>query len=229
MATNDHLAPGESPNDHLAPGESPGAKLPGAKLPGAECEQFDAIIIATPSHAAAGLLRPVDADLAEQLARIEHSGTAIVSVGYRRDQIAHPLSGMGVVIPAIENSPILACSFSSQKYAHRAPEGKELLRVFVGGARRPELAEADDRQLRELVLGELDRLLGISGEPCYCDVAHWPRTMPQYHVGHLELVSRIEARVAEIPNFELAGNAFHGVGIPICIHSGQQAAERVLA
>ena len=227
-------------DNHLAPGESPGAKLPGAKLPainshlapgespGAKYEQFDAIIIATPSHAAAGLLRPVDADLAEQLGRIEHSGTAIVSVGYRRDQIAHPLSGMGVVIPAIENSPILACSFSSQKYAHRAPEGKELLRVFVGGARRPELAEADDRQLREMVLGELDRLLGISGEPCYCDVAHWPRTMPQYHVGHLELVSRIEARVAKIPNFELAGNAYHGVGIPICIHSGQQAAERVL-
>ena len=106
---------------------------------------------------------------------------------------------MGVVVPAVERSPILACSFSSRKYPHRAPAGKELLRVFVGGARRPELAEMDDGELRPLVLGELARLLLIRGEPCYCRIAHWPGTMPQYHVGHLELVGRIEARVAALP------------------------------
>ena len=177
---------------------------------------------------AATLLEPVDRELAARLGSIEHSGTAIVSVGYGREQVAHSLDGMGVVVPAIEKSPILACSFSSQKYAHRAPEGKVLLRIFAGGARAPELAEMEDGKLKALLLEELSRLLGIRGEPHYASVAHWPRTMPQYHVGHQQLVQWIEGRVAELHGLELAGNAYHGVGIPHCIHSGEQAAERVL-
>jgi oxygen-dependent protoporphyrinogen oxidase len=191
-------------------------------------EVFDAVILATPSYEAARLLRPLDAELADTLAAIEHSGTAIVSVGYDRRQIAHPLDGMGVVIPAIENSPMLACSFSSQKYPHRAPEGKVLLRVFAGGAKRPELADMDDGRLLPLVLGELGRLLGIRGDPCYTTIAHWPRTMPQYHVGHKKLVEEVRARVRGLPDIALAGNAYQGVGIPHCIHSGQQAAEEIL-
>ncbi|OHB72995.1 MAG: protoporphyrinogen oxidase, partial [Planctomycetes bacterium RBG_13_63_9] len=139
----------------------------------------------------------------------------------------HPLDGMGVVVPAIEGSPLLACSFSSRKYAHRAPEGKVLLRAFVGGARRPELVEKDAGELRRLVLEHVGKLLQIEGDPCYCDVARWPGTMPQYHVGHKELVARIEARVGALPNLQLAGNAYHGVGIPDCIHGGEQAAEGV--
>jgi oxygen-dependent protoporphyrinogen oxidase len=189
---------------------------------------FDAIVLATPSPVTAALLAPIDASLAADLASITHSGTAIVSLGYRSEQIGHPMDGMGVVVPGIENSPILACSFSSRKYPHRAPAGKELLRVFVGGARRPELSEMDDNQLIPLVLGELSRLLKIRGEPCYCNVAHWPGTMPQYHVGHKDLVAGIEARVAKLPNLALAGNAYHGVGLPDCIHGGERAAERVV-
>ncbi len=96
---------------------------------------------------------------------------------------------MGAVVPAIERSPILAISFSSRKYAHRAPEGKTLLRVFVGGARHPELAEMPDDQLLPLVRRHTEKLLQIQGEPVFCDIAHWPGTMPQYHVGHKELVA----------------------------------------
>jgi protoporphyrinogen/coproporphyrinogen III oxidase len=192
-------------------------------------ESFDAVILATPSHVAASLLGPVDVELARMLSSIEHSGTAILSVGYERGQVAHPLDGMGAVVPGVENSPILACSFSSQKYPHRAPEGRVLLRVFAGGARRPELAEMVDDQLRPLLLGEIERLLGIEGRPVYENIAHWPRTMPQFHVGHKQLVARIFDRVAKLPSLALAGNAFQGVGIPHCIHSGQQAADRVLA
>lgn len=192
-------------------------------------ERFDGVIVATPSHVAAGLVENLDPGLSADLGSIEHSGTAIVSVAYARQQVAHPLDGMGVVVPAIEQSPILACSFSSQKYAHRAPEGYVLLRVFAGGARRPELAIMQDEALCELVLGELSRLLGIRGQPVYTNIAHWPGTMPQYHVGHKALVGRIEAASQRLPRFALAGNAYHGVGIPHCIHSGQQAAERVVA
>lgn len=189
---------------------------------------FDALVLATPSPVTASLLLPLDATLAAELASIGHSGTAIVSLGYATDQIGHPMDGMGAVVPAIENSPILACSFSSRKYPHRAPDGQELLRVFVGGARHPELAEMDNSQLKPLVLDELRQLLQIRGEPGYCNVAHWPGTMPQYHVGHKELVARIEARVATLPGVALAGNAYHGVGLPDCIHGGELAAERVL-
>jgi len=200
-------------------GEGPGVRA---------AEVFDAIILATPSYEAARLLTPLDAQLGVKLASIEHSGTAIVSVGYDRGQIAHPLDGMGVVIPAVEQSAMLACSFSSQKYPHRAPEGKVLLRVFAGGAKRPELAEMDDAKLLPLLLGELGRLLGIRGEPGYTTVAHWPRTMPQFHVGHKTLVEEIRNRVRELPHIALAGNAYQGVGIPHCIHSGEHAAETVL-
>ncbi|KKK73550.1 hypothetical protein LCGC14_2892700 [marine sediment metagenome] len=135
---------------------------------------------------------------------------------------------MGAVVPKIENSPILACSFSSQKYAHRAPEGKVLLRVFVGGANREEMAEMPDEQLLPLVTKHLESLLKVRGEPCFCNIAHWPGTMPQYHVGHKELVAEIEALAEALPNLQLAGNAYHGVGIPDCIHGGELAAERIL-
>ena len=196
-------------------------------LGGGETEQVDGLIMTAPSHAAAKLLEPVDRELAELLSRITHSGTAVLSIGYERRQIAHPLDGLGIVVPAVEKSPILACSLSSRKYTHRAPEGKVLLRVFVGGTRRPEMAQMDENQMLPEILGELARLLGIQGEPIYRRIARWPNAMPQYHVGHKQLVERIESRAAELPDFQLAGNAYHGVGIPDCINAAQKAAERV--
>lgn len=191
-------------------------------------ERFDAVILAVPSHTAADLLRLLDSRLAYDLSRIEHSGTAIVSAVFRRDQVGHPLDGMGAVVPAVENSPILACSFSSQKYTHRAPGDDVVLRAFVGGARAPQMAEMPDTELLPIVLGELARLLKIAGEPKFTSVAHWARTMPQYHVGHKELVAEIESRAAMMPGLALAGNAYHGVGIPDCIHSGETAAEAIV-
>jgi oxygen-dependent protoporphyrinogen oxidase len=193
-----------------------------------ESAEFDALILAAPSHVAASLLAPIDAALSTDLGQIEHSGTAIVSLGYDQTQFRRAVDGMGVCVPSVERSPILACSFSSQKYPHRAPEGKTLLRVFVGGARHPELAEMPDADLVPYVLKHLEPLLGIRGEPVFCDTAHWPRTMPQYHVGHCDRVARVEAAVGRLPGLQLAGNAYHGVGIPDCVHGGEVAADKVL-
>ncbi|MBN2579057.1 MAG: protoporphyrinogen oxidase [Pirellulales bacterium] len=190
---------------------------------------FDALILATPSWMTARLLEPVDSTLAGELAAIRHEGTAIVSLGYSDRQIGHPLDGMGAVMPAVEQSPILAVSFSSRKYPHRAPPGKTLLRVFVGGSRRPDLAEMPDDALLPLVLRHVEKILHVRGAPGFIDLAHWPRTMPQYHVGHKDRIARIETRIATLPRLRLAGNAYHGVGIPDCIHSGETAAERILA
>ena len=195
---------------------------------GEQSESFDAIVLATPSHVAATLLEPIDHSLASDLASIEHEGTAIVTMAFEDSQVRHPMNGAGFVVPGIEGSPILAGSFSSQKYLHRAPDGKTLIRTFVGGARAPEMAEMPDHKLVPLVLKELRDVLGISGNPIYQITAHWPRTMPQYHVGHLDLVARINDRCNTIPGLALAGNAYDGVGIPACVHSGETAAERLL-
>ncbi len=214
----------------LEPAPAGGWLVVGRGLPDeASSRQFDAVVLATPAPATAKLLAPLDGELSSLLSGIEHSGTAIVSVGFRREQVAHPLNSMGAVVPAIENIPLLAISFSSQKYAHRAPEGHVLLRVFAGGAKRPELAAMPDAELVPLVLDHLRRLLGIRGEPVYCRTAHWPGTMPQYHVGHKQVVQRIRERMGKIPGIALAGNYLQGVGIPHCIDTGERAADTVLA
>jgi oxygen-dependent protoporphyrinogen oxidase len=189
---------------------------------------FDAVIIATPAHAAAGLLAAVDRALAEKLRAIAHASTAVVCLGYRRSQIEHPLDGFGCVVPSIEARQILAASFASVKFPGRAAADRVLIRVFIGGALQPELLERDDVVLQRLACRELGDLIGARGEPEVALVVRWSGAMPQYHVGHLDRVTRIEAAVSSLPGLQLAGSAYRGVGIPHCIHSGQQAAERVV-
>jgi oxygen-dependent protoporphyrinogen oxidase len=191
-------------------------------------QQFDAVIVATRAPLAAEVLRDVDSELADDLNQIPHAGAAVVVGAYRREQIEHPLDGFGFVVPMVEQRRILACSFTSNKFAGRAPEGSVLLRTFVGGACQPELMQQDDDAIRRLVSEELGELIGLSGEPLFSEVVRWSGAMPQYHVGHLDLVARIESRAKQLPNLELAGNAYHGVGIPFCVRSGESAAEAVL-
>ncbi|MEX2092703.1 MAG: protoporphyrinogen oxidase [Pirellulales bacterium] len=192
-------------------------------------ESFDAVIVALPAPAAAKLLATFDRDLSTELAAIEYAGCSIVCVAYRRDQFARPPDGFGFVVPRIEKRPIIAGSFASEKFPGRAPESDVLIRVFIGGALAPELAELPDDELRRIAHQQLAALMRISGQPLWTDIARWPASMPQYHVGHLQRIAQIEGRVAKLRGLELAGNAYHGVGIPQCIHSGESAAERVVA
>jgi len=191
-------------------------------------ESFDAAIVATPAPHAARLTEAFDPALAAELANIHYAGTAVVSVCYRRDQVAHPLDGFGFVVPAVENRRILAGSFSSNKYEGRAPDGQVLLRVFVGGALQPELAQLPDDDLLQLVQEEFGQLLGVRGDPLVHEISRWTEHMAQYHVGHLELARGIQQRVEALPGLALAGNAYNGVGVPLCIHSGEKAAEKIL-
>lgn len=190
-------------------------------------EPADAAIVALPAPAAAKLLATVDAALASELAAIKFAPCAIVCLAYRRDQFGTPPDGFGFVVPKIEGRQILAGSFASEKFPGRAPAGRVLIRVFIGGALAPQLAELPAAELERLAHSELTSLMRIEGSPEWTDVAPWPASMPQYEVGHLQRVAQIEARVAEIPGLSLAGNAYHGVGIPQCIHSGEVAAERI--
>jgi oxygen-dependent protoporphyrinogen oxidase len=190
-------------------------------------QPFDAVIVGTPAGQAASLLADVDKTLSEHLQAIPYAGTVILAMAFRREQIAHPLDGTGYVVPLSEQRKVLSVSFSSIKFAGRAPEDGVLMRVFVGGACQAELLDLDDHQLRHLVEQELREVLGLQGRPQFCEFFRWPRAMPQYHVGHLQRVDEIENLVAALPNFALAGNAYRGVGIPYCIHSGEQAAEKI--
>ncbi len=195
---------------------------------GEEPKEFDAVILAAPSSISGKLLESVDSELAGLVGSISHAGCNVALLGFRREQIAHPLDGFGFVVPTIEKRRIIAGSFSSVKFPGRAPEGKVLLRVFIGGALQPELLSLSDAETSKIVLEELRDLLGITGEPEFCDIARWHGAMPQYHVGHLDKVRQIEERTAAIPGLALAGNSYHGVGVPFCVHDGEQAAERVL-
>jgi oxygen-dependent protoporphyrinogen oxidase len=190
-------------------------------------EHFDDLVVATPGAVTTRLLTNVDPTLAELIGRIPYAGCAVAVLGVRREQLAWQPNGFGFVVPAIENRQLIAGSVASLKFPGRAPEGMLLLRVFVGGALQPELAQLPEDDIRRLVLGELRELVGLSGEPEFFDVARWLGMMPQYHVGHLDLVRQIEERAAAIPNFALAGNAYRGVGVPFCERSGEAAAESI--
>jgi protoporphyrinogen/coproporphyrinogen III oxidase len=192
-------------------------------------EVFHSVVIAAPAQHAAKVLEGVDANLAAELAGIEYAGAAVVALAYDRSQIAHRLDGFGFVVPLVEKMKILSGSFSSVKYGGRAPAGKVLARIFIGGACQRELLERDDDALRRIAHEDLAKLVGIAGTPLLATVTRWSNAMPQYHVGHVARIARIDGAVAQQGGLALAGNAFRGVGIPQCVHSGEQAAERTLA
>jgi oxygen-dependent protoporphyrinogen oxidase len=195
------------------------------KTAGNETLKADAVCLALPAYVSARLLRSVDAQLASELESIPYASSATINLAYKRADIPHPLDGFGFVVPFIEKRTLMACTFSSVKFAGRAPEGHALLRAFVGGALQPELFGLDDSELIARVRTDLRELLGIEQAPLFTEVARWERSMPQYHVGHLDRVKRLEALLASLPGFALAGNAYSGLGIPDCIRSGWEAAE----
>jgi oxygen-dependent protoporphyrinogen oxidase len=190
--------------------------------------EAEGVILATEAHASARLLDAHDPELALHLRSIPYASSAIATVAFHRDDVANPLDGFGVVVPAIENRRILAVSFTSKKFAGRAPAGTVLLRVFVGGSTQADLFELDDDAIEALVLEELADLLGARGTPLLVRVARHPRAMPQYTLGHLDRVATIRRRLSRHHRLMLAGNAFEGVGIPDVIRSGHEAAEGLL-
>jgi len=193
-----------------------------------ETLEADALCIAVPAHSAANLLASVDHQLTTQLNQIKYASTATINFAYRREAIQYPLDGFGFVVPFIEKRSLIACSFSSVKFAGRAPDGHVLLRAFVGGALQPEMFSLDESTMLQRVEHDLRELLEITERPLFADVAKWKDSMPQYEVGHLDRMQAIESKLAQLPNLTLAGNAYRGAGIPDCIRSGEAAAEKIL-
>ena len=188
--------------------------------------QADAVVLATPSYVAAKLLQAEQPDLAQKLAAIRYVSTATVSIGYRKADFQHPLNGFGFVIPRTEPTRLLACTWTSTKFDHRAPDEHVLLRVFVGGPRREELVSQDDDTLVQLVRDELKTIMGIEAEPTIARVFRWNKSNPQYEVGHLERIDEIESLCPA--GIYVTGSAYRGVGMPDCIHQGLQTAEKII-
>jgi oxygen-dependent protoporphyrinogen oxidase len=188
----------------------------------------DAVCLALPAVVSSSLLKSVDADLSAEL-NISYASSAIVNLAFRREDVAHALDGMGFVVPAVENRSLIACSFSSVKFAGRAPDDQVLLRAFVGGALQQAQYEDSDADIERKVCQDLQDLLGVRGDPLHVHISRWPQSMAQYHLGHVDRVARIESLASRLPGLVLAGNGYHGVGIPDCIRSGNTAAETLLA
>jgi len=188
----------------------------------------DGLCLALPAYASAQLLGGVDAQLAAELDAIPYASTATVNLAFHRADIPHPLDGFGFVVPFIERRNVIACTFSSVKFSGRAPEGYALLRAFVGGALQPEMYALDADEMIASVREDLRALLGIERAPLFAHIEKWPRSMAQYHLGHLARIARIREQLRNFPALQLAGNAYGGAGLPDCIRSGHAAANELL-
>ena len=187
-------------------------------------ERFDAVLIATPANVAGALLDGVDRGLSRNLLDITYSSSVTVTLGYYMDQLKVLPPGFGFLVPRSEGRRMLACTFVHNKFPHRAPQGKGILRCFLGGARDEAVLALTDEQILETVQRELKDILKLDARPIFARVYRWRGAMAQYEPGHIARVERIEKRVAEIPGLALAGNAYHGIGVPDCIRSGMEAA-----
>jgi oxygen-dependent protoporphyrinogen oxidase len=187
----------------------------------------DDIVFATPSYVTADLVQQIDPRLACRLRKIRYVSTATVSLGFNRRDINHPMQGAGFIVPKSEGRSITACSWSSQKFKHRAPDDCVLLRVFIGGALSENLAEQDEAALIELARNELRTIMGITAAPVLAQAYRWSKANPQYDLDHQLRITEIERSLTDFPGLYLAGAAYRGSGIPDCIQSGMKAAAAI--
>jgi oxygen-dependent protoporphyrinogen oxidase len=188
----------------------------------------DGIILATPTYATSDIVLELDPELATVLHGISYASTATVTLAYHQNDLPRSLDGYGYVIPRREGRRALACTWTSTKFPHRAPEGYALIRVFFGRAGQESDIPWDDAGLLELAREELELTLGITAEPLVERVFIWENAMPQYNLGHLEKLVQIDTALEKHPGLALAGNGYRGIGIPDCIHSGELAVENIL-
>lgn len=187
----------------------------------------DNIVFTTPAYTTADIVQQLDPYLAEKLRAIQYVSTATVSLGFMRSELRCPLNGFGLIVPASEGRRINACSWSSTKFSHRAPDDCVLMRVFVGGALAEDLAVQDEAALIDLARQELREILGITATPVLAKAYRWHKSNPQYNVGHRRLVAEIDHAVESHPGLYLAGAAYRGSGIPDCIQSGMDTALKI--
>jgi len=192
-----------------------------------ESERFDAVILAAPAYAAAFLLQASSPNLAQHLREIPYSSSVTVALGFDQTRLSLP-SGFGFLVPRSEGKNTMAVTFVHQKFPSRTPAGMALLRCFLGGSHNDQILAKDDDAILKIVREELRQILGVNVEPLFTRIFRWKNAMAQYTVGHAQRVENIQRLAGQLPSFALAGNAYSGIGVPDCMRSGENAAQRVL-
>ncbi len=195
---------------------------------GLKSDHFDAVILAVPAHAAAKILSLCSPEVSAELAAIDYSSSITVGLAYDREVRQSLPPGFGFLVPRSEGKRLLAATFVHNKFPHRAPEDRALLRCFFAGSNAENVWQQSDDAIIAVVRNELQQILGLRAEPLFARVYKWKSAMAQYGVGHLERLARIERLRQQLPKLALAGNGYRGIGVPDCIRSGQEAAKQIL-
>jgi oxygen-dependent protoporphyrinogen oxidase len=201
---------------------------PDVRGTGLKSDHFDAVILAVPTHAAAQLLSTSSPALSTELAAIAYSSSITVGLGYDREVRQSLPPGFGFLVPHSENKRLLAATFVHNKFRHRAPEDRALLRCFFAGSNAENVWQLSDDAIIAAVRNDLQQILRLRATPLFARVYKWKSAMAQYSVGHLDRIDRIDRLRQKLPRLALAGNGYRGIGIPDCIRSGQEAAEQIL-
>ncbi|HEX5645866.1 MAG TPA: protoporphyrinogen oxidase [Nitrospira sp.] len=188
----------------------------------------ESLVLATPAYVSADLLRPLTPIAGGLLERIPYASTATVAMAYPAELVAGAVEGFGFVVPRIEGRDLIAATWTSLKWPHRAPAGQVLIRCYVGGVGREAVLQLDDAKLVATVRAELSALCGIKAEPSYVEVNRWWKAMPQYTLGHLNRLEQLDAALSRYPGLALTGAGYRGVGIPDCIRDGALAADSIV-
>jgi oxygen-dependent protoporphyrinogen oxidase len=188
----------------------------------------ESLVLATPAYVTADLLRPLTPIAAGLLETIPYASTATIAMAYPASVIGGAVKGFGFVVPRAEQRDLIAATWTSLKWPHRAPADQLMVRCYVGGVGREKILELDDQAMVARVKAELKQICGVATEPTYVEVNRWMKAMPQYLLGHLERLEQAEAALSRYGGLVLTGAAYRGVGIPDCIRDGALAAERVV-
>lgn len=183
------------------------------------------LALAAPARNLVDVVRPLDSDLARILGGISYGGVSVVHTAYRREDARQVPEGFGFLVPRQARRRLLGSVFVSTIYPDQAPTGELLLRNVLGGVLQPELVDADDHRLREIVRTEHQELLGLRAEPRFTEVVRYPDSLPQYEVGHGAMVTRLEERVARLPGLHVTGNALRGIGLADCLAKNYAAGQ----
>jgi len=161
------------------------------------------------------------------LGSIPYSSSMTVALGFQRKAVRQQMLGFGFLVPRRERRKLLACTWVGNKFSNRVPDSQALLRCFLGGTGGESVLDEDDDAIIGAVREELREIAGVAAEPIFSKVFRWPRSMAQYTVGHGERLAELETRLDRIPGLLVAGNAYHGIGVPDCVRMGKRAAEKI--
>jgi len=190
-------------------------------------KHFNHILLATPGDVTRNLLAPLDPAAA---ALIPNDASSAILAAFAFPDATFTLpQGFGFLVPTAQNTesktPLLAATFVMQKFPHRAPENAQILRAFFGGSSADHFADASDETIAQAALTQLQGILGPLPTPAITTVRRWPRSLPQYEVGHLERIAELDRRIDTLGSLTLLGNAYHGVGLPDLIRDSRAAAK----